>query len=125
MNTHNGKQPSQSKNIEEKRLSEQIQHCKHNYKNNLENMRDENCRKMWDEFVKINNISLSSEDRLRSNIEKLQEFMNTHNGKRSKNIEEKRLGKQLTHCKQNYKNKKHNMRDENCRKMWKEFFEIN
>jgi superfamily II DNA or RNA helicase len=119
MNTYNGKQPSETnKNIEENRLGIQIQHYKQNYKNKKHNMRDENCRKMWEEFVKINNISLvllTSEDRLRSNIEKLQEFMNTYNGKRpsetSKNIEEKRLGIQFSLCKQNYKNKKHNMRD--------------
>jgi len=118
---------SKSKNKEEKYLGKWLHHQKQNYKNNEKFIKDENRKKIWEEFLEDYKEYLKDGEEIwYDNFEKLKSFIGLYKKtptSGSKNKEEKYLGKWLDHQKQNYKNNEHGMKDEDKRTLFKDFLE--
>ena len=118
---------TKSKNLEEKKLGQWLSDQNKNYKNNIYIMSNENIRKEWEEFKeKYKEYLLYGEELWRFTLEKVKRFIDENKktpSRTSKNLEEKKLGKWLSHQNQNYKNKTQIMSNENIRKEWEEFKE--
>ena len=104
--------------------------CNHqitNYKDNKNSMKDENIRKLWEEFIsndKYKEYFLTNEEIWKDNLEKVKEYIDKHMKRpyrRDKEKSVKYLGSWLCNQITNYKDNKHNMKDENIRKIWKKF----
>ena len=125
----NGKLPStinKDKNI--KSLGLWVSTQKKNYKNNIENMKNEDIRKQWEQFIEKYIDLFKTYNKLWiDNLNKLENYI-IENGKlpstinKDKNI--KSLGNWISNQKDNYKNNEHIMKlNENIRKQWEEFIE--
>jgi len=123
----NKKRPRNDKDEDIKSLGQWLTHQIENYKNNEYNMKDENIRKMWEEFIgndKYKKYFLSNEEIWKDNLEKNKEYIDTNKKRPSINDKDKdikSLGQWICVQIQNYKNNEYNMKDENIRKMWEEF----
>jgi len=126
---HKKRPSSKSKNEEEEVLGIWLTTQKRNYKNNEKSMKDEDKKTLFKDFLEeYQEYLMSDEEKWYNNFENLKKFINLNkrppnNSKCNKNKEEKLMGKWFDHQKQNYKNNKFSMKDENRRQIWKEFFE--
>ena len=134
---NNKKLPNKrSKNEDEKKSGNWIGMQKKLYKKNEQIMKDEKIRQKWKELVnKHEELFMSPEEQWLSSYKKVDDFI-IDNKKipserpknedeklpnlRSKTEDEKKLCKWISHQKQNYKNKKHSMENENIRQKWEE-----
>ena len=117
-----------SKNPEEKKLGQWLSNQNTNYKNNTQIMSNENIRKEWEKFKEeYAEYILYGEELWRFTLDKLKKFIDDNKKRpivKSKNPEEKKLGKWLSHQNTNYKNNKYIMENnESIRKEWEEFKE--
>jgi superfamily II DNA or RNA helicase len=124
----NNKLPSSSDNIPEiKYLGKWIGTQKINYKNNKNIMKNENIKKIWKEFiVKHKDYFLSNLESWLDKLKNIEEYIIKNNKLPSQydiNIETKSLCSWLSNQKQNYKNNKDIMKNNNNRKSWKTFTE--
>ena len=122
----NKKKPSSTdKNEDIRSLGQWLCNQLTNYKNNEHIMKDENIRKMWEEFTsdeRYKEYFLSNEEIWKDNLEKIKEYIDKYKKRPSdKDKDIKYIGKWLYSQTQNYKNNEHIMKDENIRKMWEEF----
>ncbi len=130
----NNKRPSQtSKNIEEQQLGNFIttQHKIFKLpssKNDRETKKER--RKQWNIFIEkhnnffVNDLTKHMEDEFNNMLSLYVNFINNKNIKpREKSFDknENKLGKWYSHQKQNYKNIKHNMKNQTIRKLWENF----
>ena len=125
----NKKRPSDSsKNKEEKLLGVWLCHQITNYKNKTDGMKNEDRRKVWEDFVEeCKEYLLDNDEKWDIQFNNLKLFIN-ENKKRpsvsSKNKEEKLLGVWLCHQIKNYKNKTKGMKNEDRRKVWFNFIQL-
>jgi len=116
---------STSKNEEEKILGSWITTQIKNYKKNDRAMKNENKRKLWEEFVKeYKKYLLTDDEKWDTNLNELKKFINENKkspSNSSKKKKEKKLGSWLSKQMQNYKDNEYSMKDENKRKLWEEF----
>jgi superfamily II DNA or RNA helicase len=118
---------SKSKNEEEKKLGKWIDHQTHDYKNNKHGMKDKERRKIWEEFInndKYKEYFLSNEEEWNINLDRVKTYIDKEKKRpssKSKNEEEKKLGKWICTQTQDYKNNKKSMKDKERRKIWEEF----
>ena len=128
----NGIRPNaRSKNEDIKRLGSWIQDQLKNYKKKQHNMKNEEIRNEFEEFInndrykKILNISfISKEEVWRNNLEKVKEYIDINGerpNKHSKDEDIKSLGVWLQHQINNYKKKQQIMKNEEIRKEFIEF----
>jgi superfamily II DNA/RNA helicase len=119
----NNKRPSQSDKDEKvKYLGHWLYTQTTNYKNNKDIMKNENIKKLWEEFInddKYKEYFLSNEEIWKNNLEKVKEYIDKNNKRPSQSNKDndiKYLGSWLSDQK-----KKNRMKDENIRKLWEEF----
>jgi len=125
---NNNKRPSySSKNKEENDLNAWLVRQTKNYKINFEAMKDEEKRQIWEYFLEEYKEYLKdNEEKWVENFEKLKSFIDLNKKlpiSKSKNKEEKDLGSWLSNQKQNYKNNKYTIKDEEKKQIWKDFLE--
>ena len=126
----NGKRPSQcNKDTNIKIMGNWIQTQQYNYFKKIKNMKDENIKKMWEEF--INELKYKKYMQLPTmlelfniNLNKIKNYIDT-NKKRplshSNNKVIKSMANWIGTSQQNYFTKIKNMKDENIRTLWKNF----
>ena len=124
----NKKRPSESdKNKDIKSLGYWVSHQLNNYKNKEYNMKNENIREQWEEFIdKYPEYFISNEENWNDHLKLVEKYINDNKKTPSthdKNKDIKVLGKWLSHQQQNYKKNEYNMTNENIRKQWEEFKE--
>jgi superfamily II DNA or RNA helicase len=125
----NNKLPSQhNKNEIIKKLGQWLGTQKNNYKNNCNIMKDENIRKIWEDFTtkKYKQYFITNEELWKNNLEEIINYINKNNKlptETSKNEIIKNLGKWLGTQKQNYKKQNYIMKDNKIRKLWEDFIE--
>ena len=116
-----------SKNKDDKKISNWFYKQIINYKRKQKNMKNENIRIKWEEFIsKYNQYFLSNEEIWNNNLQKCIEFIDKYNKRpnsESKNNNEKKIGKWIIYQLQIYKNKKHIMNNQEIRNKWDEFIE--
>ena len=114
----NNKLPNKrNKNINIKELGCWLINQKINYKYNKNSMKQENIRKIWEEYVdKYKIYFMSIEEIWEDNLEKSKKYID-ENKKRP----DEKLGGWLNHQIENYKYNKNSMKQENIRKKWEEF----
>jgi hypothetical protein len=124
----NEKMPTESskgKNISN--LCKWLYHQKINYKNNEGIIIDEEIKIKWEEFTeKYKELFKSNKELWIDNLKKLEEYILENNKLPPQKNDDKnisKLGKWLSHQKQNYKNNKGIMQDEENKKEWEEFIE--
>jgi superfamily II DNA or RNA helicase len=122
----NKKKPANgSKNEEEKKLAKWLSHQITNYRNKKEGMKDENKRKIWDEFIEeYKEYFVTDDGKWDNQLNELKQFINKNKkspSQHAKNEEEKLLGCWLNQRNMQYKNNE--MKDEGKRKLWEEFKE--
>ena len=84
-------------------------------------------RKLWEEFInepKYKKYFISDEDEWKLNLEWIKKYMNNKNKKpstNSENTEIRKYGYWIQNQKFNYKNIKHIMKNDNVKKIWKDF----
>jgi uncharacterized protein YpuA (DUF1002 family) len=121
---NNGKTPSKS-NKKEKILAFWLLNQKTNYIKKEEIMKEENIRKIWEEFIEeYKKYLLTNEDKWLVDLDKLKEFI-FNNGKHpsysSNNNEENIIALWLLNQIKNYNKKEEIMKKENIRKIWEDF----
>ena len=122
----NNKTPSTTnKNIEIKKLGSWLSNQQHNYKNTEYNMKDEEIKKIWEEFInKYKKYFLSNDEEWLIKLKLVENYI-VENDKRpsqyDKNIDIKILSRWIGTQKSNYKNNEQIMKDETIRKQWEEF----
>ena len=125
INKNNKKPSNHDKNIEIKFYGRWISGQLKNYKNNEQIMKNENIKKLWEEFVndsKYKKYFLSNEDEWKLNLEWIINYIDKNN-KRPSEVNEKTkyyskwIGTQIG----NYKNNKHIMENDNIKKLWENF----
>jgi superfamily II DNA or RNA helicase len=100
---------------------------KQNYKNNRNVMKNEEIKKKWEDFIeKYEELFLDNKEKWYNNLKEVEKYVieNTKlpsKSKKDKNIT--RLEYWIEDTKQNYKNKKEIMKNEDIRKKWEEFIE--
>ena len=99
-----------------------------NYKNYKENMKEENIRSLWEDFIngdKYKKYFLTNEEKWEKNLNKVQEYIEKNKKNPSKynkdDNEIKSLGEWLYNQKNNYKNNKEIMKEESIRSLWEDF----
>ena len=119
------KRPNTSKNKEEKKISCWLIANTSNYKNNQEAMKDEDKRTLWKDFIEeYNEYLMDDDEKWIDSFEKLKSFIDLHKKLPSINKEEEKyLYSWISTQKQNYKNNKSAMEDEDKRTLWKNFME--
>ena len=128
---HHKKRPScKDKNKTIKSLGKWLSHQSENYKHTKKSMKDENIRKMWEQFLTNDNYKeyfSSNEEIWEENLTKTKEYIDKHK-KRPSQLDKdktiKSLGSWLDNQITNYKVNKYIMKDENTRKKWEEFINI-
>jgi superfamily II DNA or RNA helicase len=125
---NNDKLPSNSsKNNEIKILGKWLSHQKENYKNKKQIMSDENIYNQFTKFLKkYEEYFTSNEDNWKNKLDELEEYIIKEHqlpSTRSKNNEIKILGSWLFNQKNNYKDKKYIMGDENIYNQFTRFLE--
>jgi len=110
-----------------KKLSRWISNQQTNYKINIQIMKDENIRKLWEEFIEKYKIYFEYNIELwLNNLKKIEDYIIKYNKKPSeKDLEEniKKLSRWISNQQTNYKMNIHIMKNENIRKLWEEFIE--
>ena len=125
----NGKLPSNTdKDKDIKLLGSWLSTQKANYKNNDRIMKDEDIRKLWEEFIeKYSEYFKSNIEKWKENLKKLEEYIEKYNklpSNKSKDKDIKILGEWLSSQKINYKNNECIIKlSEDIRKQWEEFIE--
>jgi len=98
-----------------------------NYKNNKNNMKDENIKKMWEEFIgKYQEYFLSNEEIWLKNLKLVEDYIIDNNklpSSEDKKQNIKKLGKWLCDIPHRYRNNTCIMKKETIRKVWDEFTE--
>jgi superfamily II DNA or RNA helicase len=122
----NNKRPSHDDSDREiKKLGKFLSHCVENYKDKKQIMKNENIRHIWKKFLDTYNIYFELTNNTWKNNSKLVinyiEKENKAPSSTNKNIEIKRLGTWLSHQKQNYKNKKGIMCQQDIKQEWEAF----
>jgi len=119
------KRPNTSKNKEEKKISCWLIANTSNYKNNQEAMKDEDKRTLWKEFIEeYNEYLMNDDEKWNDSFEKIKSFIDLHKKLPSINKEEEKyLYSWISNQKNNYKNNKSAMEDEDKRTLWKNFME--
>ena len=122
----NNKRPSHSdKNISIKKLAIWLTHSLKNYDKNEQIMKNNEIRKIWEEFIDKYKIYFQSNEEIwLDNLKEVEEYI-IQNNKRpnsnDKNNNTKKLGAWLITQSQNYKKNDHSMKDKNIKKLWEEF----
>jgi superfamily II DNA or RNA helicase len=122
----NKKLPSRdNKNKEIKSYGIFINHNMTNYKNNQKNMKNENIRRIWEEFVKDNKeLFNSNEENWLNKINLIKIYIKENKKLPSRDNENKEISSLaifLRDVKQNYKRNEYIMKNENIRRIWEEF----
>jgi len=127
INIHN-KRPSQSnKDKSIKTMGNFIQTCSQNYTKAMKNMKYENIRKLWEEFINDENYKkyfLSQYDKFVSNLNELKKYFDINNKRPSYIYKDKHINsmaKLISDCQRNYTKKLYNMKDETIYNLWTEF----
>ena len=125
INLHKKRPNSNSKNREEKKISCWLIANTSNYKNNQKAMKDEDKRTLWKDFIEeYNEYLMDDDEKWIDSFEKLKSFIDLHKKLPSINKEEEKyLYSWISTQKQNYKNNKSAMEDEDKRTLWKNFME--
>jgi polyhydroxyalkanoate synthesis regulator protein len=114
---------SKDKNI--KQLSEWISHQQRNYKNKKKIMKNNEIRKLWEEFIeKYKKLFKNNEENWNENLNKLEKYIIKNKKLPSTNNKDKdikSLGNWLLYQKQ--KIKKNIMKNDEIRRLWEEFIE--
>ena len=116
-----------SENISEKIIGSWLGHQKKNYKNKKKIMKNSEIYNTWTEFINYPEYIeyfKTAEEKWYSNLNKLKTYLdnNIYPNKRSKEINEKKIGSWLCTQKMNYKNKKKIMKVNNkIYNSWTEF----
>jgi polyhydroxyalkanoate synthesis regulator protein len=124
--TDNGKRPSnKSKDEDIKKLGSWIGNQQKNYAKNEQIMKDENIRKIWEEFTTKYSKLFQNNDKMWIESLKAVDRYIIDNGKRpscmSKDEDIKKLGTWISHQQENYAKNEYIMKDEKIRKIWEEF----
>ena len=114
-----------NKNENIKKLGRFISKQKKNYKNNLQIMKNEEIRNKWKKFIeKYQDYFLDNIEIWDNNLKKVEEYI-IFNGilpfRYDKNENIKKLGTFIDRQKQNYKDNKHSMKNEEIRNHWENF----
>ena len=113
------------KNKDIKILGKWISHQKQNYKNNENNMKNEEIRKEWKYFInKYNDLFKSNEEIWKEKLELINNYIIDNKklpSSTNKNKDIKILGSWIANIKNNYKNNEKNMKNEEIRKEWENF----
>ena len=122
----NKKKPSnRDKNKDIKRLSEWLTCQQTNYNKEDQNMKNENIRKLYEEFIKeYEEYFISNEELWKAKLVQVKEYINKNKKRPSnkdKNNEIKRLGEWLSGQQKNYKKECHIMKDDIIKKQYEEF----
>jgi len=127
----NEKRPSKhSDDDNTKRLGQWISHQIYNYKNKNDIMKDnEYIRGLWKDFIndpKYRDLFIVIDDvkKWKENFQKVSEYIEKNNKRpsaSSKDKDTKILGSWISTQIQNYKNRKKIMKEENIKKLWKDF----
>jgi hypothetical protein len=90
-------------------------------------MKNEDIYNIWKQFIEeYNEYSLSNEEFWMTKFEKVKQYINENKKKPTKHNKDKdikQLGQWLSSQKQNYKNKKNILKNENVYNTWKQFIE--
>jgi transposase len=118
--------PSQhSTNVEIKRLGLWIYTQRKNYKNKTQIMKNKDIHNLWQKFVdEYHEYFQSNEELWNENIEKVIEYINRYHklpSTESANMEIKKMGRWIGSQKDNYKNKKYIMKNEDIYNRWQKF----
>ena len=116
---------SKDKNI--KQLGSWINTQQYNYVKKQHNMKDENIRKKWEEFINDNKYKqyfISNEEDWNNKLKEVMKYIDDNNKRPSsedkiKNI--KQLGQWILIQKYNYDKENCIMKDKNIRKKWEQF----
>jgi superfamily II DNA or RNA helicase len=126
----NGSLPSQNNENEDiEKMALWICRQKKKYTNCSQIMKDENIRKVWECFVDENEDLLKSEqERWNEKLDIIKEYIKTFNKlppitNNDENV--KKLGKWISHQKENYIKNKNNMTDNSIREKWEQFVNEN
>ena len=110
-----------------KQLGQWICTQQHNYKNNKQNMKDNNIKVKWEQFIdKYKEYFLSNEELWNNNLQKVKLYINENNyipAEKSKDNNIKQLGKWICTQKTNYKKNENIMKDNNIRIKWEQFID--
>ena len=124
----NDRRPSQeSKNINERQLSNWVGTQLKNYKKKKKIMKDETIYQIWIDFIhdpKYSKYFIDNNDKWLINLRELKEFIYNNDRRpshESKNINERQLGVWLSTQLRNYKTKKYIMTDETIYETWTNF----
>jgi hypothetical protein len=123
----NKKLPSvNSKFCDERKLGDWLVTQKQKYKLKTQNMKNEDIRKKWEEFVEKHQLIRTNEEKWYDSLDKFNSFISEKKkipSRNSKNYDEAILSTWLDTQKQNYKSKIHIMSDMCIRTKWEEFIE--
>ena len=129
INENNYKPSQYSDDINIKKLGSWIFNQQTNYKNNTKNMKDNNIKIKWEQFInKYNEYFLSNENAWYNNLEKINTYIIQNNCKPSrynKNLNIKKLAIWFDRQKINYKYHKSIMKNDKIRLKWEQFIKKN
>jgi superfamily II DNA or RNA helicase len=124
----NNKRPSETnKDINIKKLGQWISYQQGSYKKLSNIMKEENIRKLWEDFItdiKYKNHFEDNKNKWIYILREVKKYIDINNLKPSKTDEDnniKILGKWIETQQTNYKNKKDIMKDNGIRKLWEDF----
>jgi superfamily II DNA or RNA helicase len=122
----NLKRPStKDKNKDIKQIGKWLQYQQSKYKNNEQNMKDENIRKLYEKFIEKYKVYFqSNEDIWIDTLNQVKKYIDDNNKRplcEDKNKDIKFLGIWLQHQQINYKSNKYIMKDSNIKKIYEEF----
>ena len=124
---YNCKPAEKSKDINIKHLGCWIKTQQVNYKNNKKNMKNNNIKIKWEEFInEYKEYFLSTDEIWNNNLEQVKIYIKEHNCKPSqnnKNNKIKYLGLWINIQQKNYKNNKFNMKNNNIKNKWKKIID--
>ena len=128
----NNKRPStHDKDIEIKTLATWISTQQNNYEKNEQIMKDENIRKLWEEFINDNKYKKyfeSNEEIWKIKLNQVKQYIDENNKRPlhcDKDKEIKSLAQWINCQQQNYEKNKNIMKDESIKKLWEEFVNDN
>jgi superfamily II DNA or RNA helicase/molybdopterin biosynthesis enzyme MoaB len=111
------------------RLATWVFNQKINHKNKTNIMKDNDIRKSWEEFIESNSVLfISNEEAWTDKLNELKIYIKDYNKLPcDKDENSKRIANWISNQKENHKNKKNIMKDDNdnIRKSWEEFIESN
>jgi superfamily II DNA or RNA helicase len=127
LDTEKRRPNTRSEDDEEQKLGQWLCSQKQNYKKEWNSMITVARRNIWEKFVeKYKDLLLTDDEIWEQNFERLGQFLNDKKkrpSQTSKDVNEKRLGKWLSHQQTNYKNKNQSMTTDARRDIWDEFVE--